>query len=104
MFKKIILTLFVVLSLLTYKFQVLIPLGFILVVFYLHQVHKMLLVNKKIIDDNTADINKVITTLLTNQKVLSSDLKLLRNQVDKNHGDKKTIGKEVKKGLYRQQQ
>jgi hypothetical protein len=104
MFKKTILTILVVLSLLTYKFQSLIPLGFVLVVFYLYQVNKMLLINKKIIDENTADMNKVITTLLNNQKVLLSDIKLLRNEVDKHHGNKKIITKEVKKGIDRQQQ
>jgi len=103
MYKKIILTLLIVLSLLTYKFQALIPLGFILVVFFLYQVHKMLLINKKIIDDNTADLNKLITTLLNNQKVLLSDIKLLKNEINKGHGDKKTINKEIKKGIYRQQ-
>ncbi len=64
----------------------------------------MLLINKKIIDENTADMNKVITTLLNNQKVLLSDIKLLRNEVDKHHGNKKIITKEVKKGIDRQQQ
>lgn len=104
MLKKIILILFVVLSLLTYKFQSLIPLGFILVVFCLAQVDKMLLINKNIIDENTVNTNKVITTLLNNQKVLLSDLKLLRNEINKNHknGNKKIITKEVKKGIDRQ--
>jgi hypothetical protein len=101
MTQKIILATLVVLSLLTYKFQIAIPLGFVLVVFYLYQVHKMLLLNKQIIDDNTDDLNKTIITLLNNQKVLMSDIKLLRNLVDKNHGDKKAISKEVKKGLDR---
>lgn len=100
MFKKTILTILVVLSLLTYKFEVLIPLGFVLVVFYLYKVHKMLLANKKIIDENTNDVNKVITTLLTNQKVLSSDLKSLRNQ---NHGNKKNVTKEIQKSINRRQ-
>lgn len=100
MLKKIILTILVVLSLLTYKFQALIPLGFILVVFFLYKVNKMLLVNKQIIDENTADMNKVITTLLNNQKVLSSDLKSLRNI---NHVDKKTINKEIQKNINRGQ-
>lgn len=104
MFKKVILTLLVVLSLLTYKFEATIPLGFLLVVFFLYQVHKMLLINKNIIDENNDNMNKVITTLLNNQKVLSSDLKLLRNEIDKHHGNKKIITKEVKKGLDRQQQ
>lgn len=64
----------------------------------------MLLINKNIIDENNDNMNKVITTLLNNQKVLSSDLKLLRNEIDKHHGNKKIITKEVKKGLDRQQQ
>jgi hypothetical protein len=98
MLKKTILTILVVLSLLTYKFEVLIPLGFVLVVFYLYKVHKMLLTNKQIIDENTADVNRVITTLLTNQKVLSSDLKSLRNQ---NHGNKKNVTKEIQKSINR---
>ena len=98
MLNKIILTILVVSSLLTYKFQILIPLGFVLVVFYLYQVHKMLLLNKRIIDENTDDMNKVITTLLTNQKVLSSDLKSLRNQ---NHGNKKNLTKEIQKNVNR---
>jgi len=98
MLNKIILTVLVVLSLLTYKFQILIPLGFVLVVFYLYQVHKMLLINKQIIDENNTDINQSITTLLNNQKVLSSDIKLLRNQ---NHGDKKNINKEIQKNINR---
>ena len=100
MLKKTILTILVVLSLLTYKFEVLIPLGFVLVVFYLYKVHKMLLANKKIIDENTNDVNKVITTLLTNQKVLSSDLKSLRNQ---NHDNKKNVTKEIQKSINRRQ-
>ena len=104
MYKKIILTLCVVLSLLTYKFDALIPLGFVLVVFYLYQVHKMLLINKKIIDDNTSELNNVITTLLNNQKVLKSDLRLIKHEVDKHHDNKKIITKEVKKGINRQQQ
>lgn len=58
----------------------------------------MLLLNKRIIDENTDDMNKVITTLLTNQKVLSSDLKSLRNQ---NHGNKKTLTKEIQKNVHR---
>lgn len=98
MLKKTILTILVVLSLLTYKFEVLIPLGFVLVVFYLYKVHKMLLTNKQIIDENTVDVNRVITTLLTNQKVLSSDLKSLRNQ---NHGNKKNVTKEIQKSINR---
>ena len=100
MLKKTILAILVVLSLLTYKFKVLIPLGFVLVVFYLYQVHKMLLINKKIIDENNDDTNRLITTLLNNQKVLSSDLKLLRNI---NHGDKKSINKEIQKNVNRGQ-
>ena len=94
MLNKIVLSVLVVLSLLTYKFQILIPLGFVLVVFYLYQVHKMLLINKQIIDENNSNINQSITTLLNNQKVLSSDLKLLRNQ---SHGNKKNITKEIQK-------
>lgn len=105
MLKKSIITLLIILSLLTYKFQSLIPLGFILVVFYLARVDKMLLINKNIIDENTVHTNKVITTLLNNQKVLLSDLKLLRNEITKNHknGNKKIISKEVKKRIDRQQ-
>ena len=61
----------------------------------------MLLLNKKIIDENNADINQSITTLLNNQKVLVSDIKLLKGLVDKNHGDKKIITKEVQKGIRR---
>ena len=56
--------------------------------------------HKKIIDENTNDVNKVITTLLTNQKVLSSDLKSLRNQ---NHGNKKNVTKEIQKSINRRQ-
>lgn len=101
--KKIILTLAVVLSLLTYKFKVLIPLGFILVVFYLYRVHKMLLLNKQIIDDNIDQLNTVIKTLLSNQKVLSSDIKSLKALVEKQHVSKKTITQEVKKNIRRTQ-
>lgn len=74
----------IVVSLSTYKFPIMIPLGFSLVVFYLYKVHKMLLTNKEIIDDNNEKINQSITTLLTNQKTLSSDIKNLRRLVDSN--------------------
>jgi hypothetical protein len=101
MIHKILLATMAVLSLLTYKFPITIPLGFFLVVFYLYLVHKALLNNKQIVDENTTELNRTITTLLTNQKVLSSDIKSLKIVVDKNHGDKKIISQEVKKGLRR---
>lgn len=81
---KTLLTILVVVSLLTYKFKIMIPLGFSLVVFYLYKVHKMLLKNKEIIDENNDLINKNITSLLQNQKVLSLDIKNLKKWVDKN--------------------
>ena len=73
-----------VVSLLSYKFTIMIPLGFALVVFYLYQVHRILVINKEIIEENNDAINKNITSLLNNQKVLSSDIKNLKKWVDEN--------------------
>ena len=81
---KTLLVAMLVVSLLTYKFPIMIPLGFSLVVFYLYKVHKMLITNKEIIDENNERINQSITTLLTNQKTLSSDIKNIRRLVDSN--------------------
>lgn len=81
---KALLIVMIVVSLLTYKFPIMIPLGFSLVVFYLYKVHKMLITNKEIIDENNERINQSITTLLTNQKTLSSDIKNIRRLVDSN--------------------
>jgi hypothetical protein len=76
-----------VFALLTYKFPVLVPLGFILVAFFLYKMHKILLVNKDVIDKNTEDVNNSITSLLNNQKRLVSDIKTLKSIIDK-HGKK----------------
>lgn len=81
---KALLIVMIVVSLLTYKFPIMIPLGFSLVVFYLYKVHKMLITNKEIIDENNERINQSITTLLTNQKTLISDIKNIRRLVDSN--------------------
>ena len=81
---KTLLVAMIVVSLLTYKFPIMIPLGFSLVVFYLYHVHKMLITNKEIIDENNDQINRSITSLLNNQKVLSSDIKNIRRLVDSN--------------------
>ena len=84
MFKKAILFVSIVLALFTYKFPVLVPLGFILVAFSLYQVHRILLLNKDVIDKNTDDVNGVITTLLSNQRTIQSDLKKFRYITEKN--------------------
>jgi len=76
-----------VFALLTYKFPVLVPLGFILVAFFLYKMHKILLVNKDVIDKNTEDVNNSITSLLNNQKRLVSDIKTFKSIIDK-HGKK----------------
>lgn len=44
----------------------------------------MLITNKEIIDENNDQINRSITSLLNNQKVLSSDIKNIRRLVDSN--------------------
>jgi len=41
-------------------------------------------INKEIIEENNDAINKNITSLLNNQKVLSSDIKNLKKWVDEN--------------------
>jgi len=74
---------------------VLVPLGFILVAFSLFHVHRILLLNKDIIDKNTDDVNRAITTLLSNQKTIQSDIKKLKSIIDKNAkkaDNKKTQG------------
>lgn len=83
MLKKAILGTFIVLSLFTYKYQGLVPLSLILVALSFYQVHKILLLNKEIMDKNTEDANRVITSLLNNQQTLQSDLKALKFIVDK---------------------
>jgi len=87
MIKTIILTTLIVLSALTYRYQVLVPLGFVLAVLYLYQVHRILLINKEIIDNNVQDTKRSITSLLNNQKVLLSDVKTLKNDIER-HGKK----------------
>lgn len=87
MYKITIQIAIVVFALLTYKFPVLMPLGFILVAFFLYKTHKILLVNKEVIDKNTEDVNRSITSLLNNQKRLVSDIKTLKSIIDK-HGKK----------------
>ena len=87
MFKIVIQIAIGVFALLTYKFPVIMPLGFILVAFFLYKMHKILLVNKEIIDKNTEDVNNSITSLLNNQKQLVSDIKKLKSIIDK-HGKK----------------
>lgn len=87
MLKKTVLITIIVLSLLTYKFPIIVPLDFCLAVFSFYQVHKILMINKQIIDDNVENTNKYITSLLENQKTLSSDIKALKNIVEQ-HGKK----------------
>lgn len=87
MFKITIQIAIVIFALLTYKFPVLVPLGFILVALVLYKTHKILLVNKDVIDKNTEDVNRSITSLLNNQKALVSDIKTLKSIIDK-HGKK----------------
>jgi hypothetical protein len=65
------------------------------VVFYLFQVHKVLLYNKEIIDKINSNLNESITSLRTNQAVLSSDIKSLKHLIHQN--DKK-----VKKKFHQQ--
>jgi hypothetical protein len=83
MFKIVIQIAIAMFALLTYKFPVLMPLGFILVAFFLYKMHKILLLNKDIIDKNTNDVNNSITSLLNNQKLLVSDIKKLKSIIDK---------------------
>lgn len=78
-------------ALLTYKFPILVPLSLILVAFSFYHTHRILLMNKDIIDRNTDDVNRSITSLLNNQKTIQSDLRKLKAYTEKN--GKKTDNK-----------
>ena len=84
MFKKAILWTYIVLALFTYKFPILVPLSLILVAFSFYHMHRILLMNKDIIDQNTDDVNRSITSLLNNQKTIQSDLRKLKSYTEKN--------------------
>jgi len=84
MFKKAILWSYIVLALFTYKFPILVPLSLILVAFSFYHMHRILLMNKDIIDQNTDDVNRSITSLLNNQKTIQSDLRKLKSYTEKN--------------------
>jgi hypothetical protein len=84
MFKKAILWSYIVLALFTYKFPILVPLSLILVAFSFYHMHRILLMNKDIIDRNTDDVNRSITSLLNNQKTIQSDLRKLKSYTEKN--------------------
>lgn len=71
-------------ALFTYKFPILVPLSLILVAFSFYHMHRILLMNKDIIDQNTDDVNRSITSLLNNQKTIQSDLRKLKSYTEKN--------------------
>lgn len=71
-------------ALFTYKFPILVPLSLILVAFSFYHMHRILLMNKDIIDRNTDDVNRSITSLLNNQKTIQSDLRKLKSYTEKN--------------------